>query len=334
MNRAEQEQLVARMVEVVERHREELHAIPGCTGVGVGLKQTSGETTDQFAITVFVIGKRTDVPEAERVPAELEGFATDVVEHHEMEPRLIGTDPFARHDPVFGGISVTPWEAPPAWGSIGCFLNTTGDPVNLVPAGNYLLTCQHVLALASPGEPRIIQPSIQEMIPPPNYECGVYVAGYLSPTRDCAIVSLTTRGFENTVPNYPWYPGRRDIAGVGVAVPGDAVYKYGATSKFTEGVVTLVGYNPPATGWQNVTVVRNANDNDDDVWVAKGDSGSVTLRKDDDFAVLLNFAGEASSVIDPPPELPALPAYATGFGFDLQSQFDAFAAAGGAVVLA
>ncbi|MFL6143147.1 MAG: hypothetical protein ACJ72N_14935 [Labedaea sp.] len=334
MNRTEQEQRVARMVEVVQRRREELHRIPGCAGVAVGLKQIRGEPTGQFAITVLVTRKSPRVPQAELVPAELDGFPTDVVEQHEMEPRPIATDPFARHDPVFGGISVTPWEAPPAWGSIGCFLNTTGDPANVVPAGNYLLTCQHVLANASPGEPRIIQPSIQEMVPPPHYECGVYVAGYLSPTRDCAIVNLTTRGFENTVPNYPWNPGRRAIAGVGVAIPGDPVYKYGATSRFTEGVVTLVGYNPPTTGWQNVTVIRNASGNHDDVWVAKGDSGSVTLRKSDDFAVLLNFAGSADAVIDPPPDLPALPAYFRGFGFGLQSQFDAFAAAGGTVVLA
>jgi hypothetical protein len=329
MTTREKEQQVKRMAVALHRRRDALLAIPGCTGVAIGLKEVGGERTRTLALIVFVAAKRPDVPEAERVPATVEGYPTDVVERPAPRPELIATDPFALHDPVFSGISVTPYEAPPAWGSIGCFIYTTGDPANNVPTGNYLLTCEHVLAMARGGNPRVIQPKCDEMVPPPEYVCANYVQGFLTPTLDCAIASMANgRGFENEVPNYPWYPGRRDIEGVGVAVPGDEVYKYGATSKFTRGTVVYVHYTPPGLTYQDTILIEGDGD-DDKVWVARGDSGSVTIRQEDDYAIGLNFAGSPPAEIEPPPHLPALPAYHAGFAYDLRSQMEAFVGPGG-----
>ncbi|WP_018681261.1 hypothetical protein [Actinokineospora enzanensis] len=317
---------------VLARRRDQLLALPGCTGVAIGRKNVGGTDRDDLAITVFVEHKH-DVPAGQRVPASLEGFPTDVVEQEREELELLATDPFARYDPMFSGLSVAAGEIPPAWGSIGCFIDTTGDPGNNVPAGVYLLTNQHVLQNASVAHPEVIQPKDDNIVAPPNYLCADYVQGYQTPTLDCA-VALVSRAQENAVPNYPWHPGLRTIQGVGVAVPGDAVYKFGATTRFTEGVVVYVNYNPPGLAYQNVILLR-AKDGANHLWVAKGDSGSISVRAADDFAIGLNFAGSPNAVIqNPPPTLPAYPAYYRSFAYDLQSQMNAFVAAGGTVTLA
>ncbi|MFF8861718.1 hypothetical protein ACF08B_06660 [Streptomyces sp. NPDC015139] len=339
MTNAQDEEKVQRMAAVLRRHQQALLDRPGCTGVAIGRKRVGGpdQETDTLAITVFVERKRTDVPEGERVPTELDGFPTDVLEQEVLLPELCATDPFAVHDPVFGGLSLSTWEAPQGWGSIGCFINTTGDPANNVPPGDYLLTNQHVLAYATPPEwsTVVIQPTVKDDPPPEKYWCGNYVAGYLTPTRDCAITTVTDRRLANKVPNYPWYPGYRNIRGVGLAVPGDDVYKYGATTKFTKGRVVFVNYTPPQDPPYQEVILISSEKGAGDVWNARGDSGSVTIRQSDDFAVGLNFAGTSDSKMPDgqPPGLPRYPAYFRGMAYDLTSQMQAFVAAGGRVGL-
>lgn len=322
---------------VLEKHKTELLAIPGCTGVGIGLKQVGGRETGALAIVVFV-QRKTSPPPGEAVPGNLEGVRTDVIEQEDSEPvplaapAPMATDPFARFDQLFSGISVTAWETPPAWGTIGCFIWTPGDPGHGIPGGQYLLTNQHVLQGAAPPDTVVIQPSIDETVPPPNYRCGDYVYGYQTPTRDCAIATVGYgRTFLNQVPNYPGWPGRRDIRGVAAAAPGQAVYKYGATSKFTKGVVAVINYTPPNTNYQNVILIRSEGGTND-VWVAKGDSGSVTILQANDYIIGLNFAGSANAVMQNPPQLPAYPAYYRGFAYDIQAQMNAFSATGGVVL--
>jgi hypothetical protein len=66
--------------QVFEQHRQSLLAIPGVTAVALGHKITEGRDTGKHAVVVFVSRKRADVPEAERVPSEVGGMPTDVVE--------------------------------------------------------------------------------------------------------------------------------------------------------------------------------------------------------------------------------------------------------------
>lgn len=336
MSETEREALLERLKDTLARHRDALLRTPGCTGVAIGLKQVGGEETDQLAIVVFVERKLANPPEEHRIPRQIEDHPTDVVEQEVLEFALTATDPFARFGELFSGISIATWDTPPGFGTIGCFINTTGDPANNIPAGDYLLTNQHVIANAVPPnhDTRVIQPTIQQMVPPLNYPCGNYTAGYRDALHDCAIADVAFgRTFTNEVPNYPWRPGNRTIRGVAAAAPGDAVYKFGATSKFTEGVVALVNYTPPNLNFQNVILIRSTGGTNA-IWVATGDSGSVTIRQSDDRAVGLNFAGSPNAIIQNPPVLPAYPAYYRGFAYDLQTQMNRFAAAGGAVTLA
>jgi hypothetical protein len=325
-----------RAKQTLEKHKTRLLAVPGCTGVGIGLKTVKGEKTKQLAIVIWVKDKLASPQQQYRIPKDIDGVSTDVVEREEAGFDLIATDPFARFDTLFSGISITPFEAPPAWGSIGCFITTPGFAAHGVAKGDYLLTCQHVLKAATPPTPSkvVIQPKYDGSIPPDNYRCADYVYGVQDALHDCAIALVTyDRGFENKVPNYPWYPGKRTIQGVASAAPGQAVYKYGATSKFTKGTVNLINYNPPNLDYQNVILI-DSELGQNYVWVARGDSGSVTILQSNDMAIGLNFAGDPNSVMAHPPDLPAYPAYNAAFAYDLQAQMNAFSSTGGGVVLA
>lgn len=320
-----------RIKATLETHKQSLLSMPGCTGVAIGLKTVNGEETDQLAIQVFVETKLNRLPEAQVIPDKLNDIATDVVEQEEIGLVLIATDPNARHEVLFGGISVTALEYAGGRGSIGCFIHTPGHPDHDVAAGDYLLTCEHVLFKAHPPDTVIIQPYAQDLDIPENYYCGDYVYGLLDPTHDCAIAKIGYgRGFQNEVPNYPWYPGRRGIKGVAAAAPGQKVYKYGASTYFTEGVVHAVNFSPKLdrANYQNVTMIRSK-DGQNGVWVAHGDSGSVTLLQANDMAIGLNFAANPLAEIEEPPEgLGAYPAYYRGFMYDLQAQMDVFSATG------
>src|SRR5438552_1901351 len=59
-----------------------LHSIPGVVGVGVGPKYSNGRRIGQLAIVVTVEKKRPldQIPGNEQIPAEIDGFKTDVLE--------------------------------------------------------------------------------------------------------------------------------------------------------------------------------------------------------------------------------------------------------------
>ena len=66
--------------EVLDRHRRELLAIPGCTGAAIGKKVVAGRQTDTTCIVVSVRRKGRPLEPGTEVPAQLEGFPTDVIE--------------------------------------------------------------------------------------------------------------------------------------------------------------------------------------------------------------------------------------------------------------
>ncbi len=324
-----------RLLETLGRHKARLLALPGCTGVAIGFKVVGGTATDRLAIVVFVERKRTGVSPAESVPAVLDDVPLDVVERR-FGLQLTATDPFDRFDEMFSGISIASRDNPPAWGTFGCVIHTTGTAD--IPAGNYLLTNQHVLEYADPSNPHsttreVIQPGNTDEPAPVNYNCGDYVSGLRNETNDCAIATIGYgRTWRNEVPNHPLRPGRRDLGGIGAAAVNQEVYKYGATTKNTRGIVTYVHFDSPNLPIRNAIYVENP---DREMWCAKGDSGSVLIRyHDEDTVVGLNFAADEETML-PPDKQPSLPndvpAYWAGFAYDIQSQMNNF---GGVVTLA
>ncbi len=68
--------------QIKDKYRSSLMALPGVLGIGVGHKQRGGVLEAQLAIIVMVAHKRplSEVPLTQRIPAQLEGVPTDVIE--------------------------------------------------------------------------------------------------------------------------------------------------------------------------------------------------------------------------------------------------------------
>jgi hypothetical protein len=125
----------------------ELKKIPGVIGVGYGLKEVGGKTTDQVSFRVYVKEKRKpeDLNPADVIPKEYKGIPTDVVLVIQTKP--LHCEDLDQHSPLIGGISITNFKADNSGqvgvGTLGCFatLNGVSGPENVV-----LLSNNHVLA--------------------------------------------------------------------------------------------------------------------------------------------------------------------------------------------
>lgn len=127
------------------RVEAELMKIPGVVGVGFGLKEVDGKTTDQVAFRVYVQEKRpkAEIPPAELIPETIGGYPTDVL--LVVEHELLHCQDTAHHSPLIGGISITNFKggAGATAGTLGFFatINGVAGPENVV-----LISNNHVLA--------------------------------------------------------------------------------------------------------------------------------------------------------------------------------------------
>lgn len=136
------------------RVEEELMKIPGVAGVGFGLKEVAGRTTDELAFRVYVREKKPPAAlgPGELIPAFYEGFPTDVLPVIEDEP----LQDLEQHDELVGGISILNKYGSP--GTLGFFATINGEDGwdNVVMVSNH-----HVIAEGSPrpGD-EIFQPKL------------------------------------------------------------------------------------------------------------------------------------------------------------------------------
>lgn len=74
--------------------------LPGVTGVDIGLKIVNGKKTDVMAIRVYVDKKMEDVDENIKIPKEIRGVPTDVIQRkfvlHPTESSCCEENPRAR----------------------------------------------------------------------------------------------------------------------------------------------------------------------------------------------------------------------------------------------
>src|SRR5262245_61939531 len=133
---AEQNRLLGLLPDV----RARLQHIPVISNVGVGAKEVSGQMTDDFAFRVYVSVKlpRGDVPAQWRIPAQIRGVPTDVLQSTATEV----LEDSRKLRPLRGGIQVRNagdlQDPGGALGTIGClvkFINTLEVMA---------LTCEHV----------------------------------------------------------------------------------------------------------------------------------------------------------------------------------------------
>ncbi|MFJ3303406.1 hypothetical protein ACIPSA_09820 [Streptomyces sp. NPDC086549] len=293
------EELVAIKQQVEQHYIDQ----PGVTGIDVGYKEVGGELTDQIAVRVHVARKTDDIPADQRVPEEIHGAVTDVVERvYELHVTSLPVAllPDAKHySPLRGGVSMGPSR------DIGdsIFAGTLGAVViDNETQARAALTNFHVAAVDATGQAgdRMVQPSRIEHGKVPQDEFGATLRLVLSDHVDGAVVAIDEDRQTSC-----------DIAEIGgvhgtkTADLGMTVRKRGRTTGLTLGSVdgisatVQVPYEGLGVRTLRDQVSITAATSPDAVFSDHGDSGSVIVD-DDGFVVALLFAGAGANTVGNP----------------------------------
>ena len=238
-SRDEYEAEQRRYGEAYERVRDELMELPGVVDVGVGLKEVAGDLTPLLAFRVYVEEK---LPEDELareavVPDEVDGFRTDVIRRYDRVP-LTGfgdEDDWRNYDRKVGGIRIGNDKDGGGTGTLGCFARRNSDNAIVMLSNHHVLFSGGAAVGAKVG-----QPDHDTSCCCTCNEIGEVVAG--DATLDCAIAKL-----DNGVPFVTKIRKIRradgtveltgNIEGTGVAIATDEVWKVGARTGLTRGIV-------------------------------------------------------------------------------------------------
>jgi hypothetical protein len=94
---------------IKKRAEPKLMAKKGVNGVAIGAKMTDGKFTGEIGITVFVDSKRDDISARDKIPKQIYGIKTDVVERKEKSVAYSSAmDPLRQYNPLVGGAAVGP----------------------------------------------------------------------------------------------------------------------------------------------------------------------------------------------------------------------------------
>lgn len=312
---------------VLDKVRGRILQMPNVVGIGVGYKRVGMTRTDKPAIVVFVNKKVSAVSlrRNQKVPGELDGLDTDVVEIGRV--RLL--DRVMKMRPAFPGSSVGHYKI--SAGTLGAVVKDkhTGE--------KFILSNNHILANGSSGSDgrakagdAILQPGpydggkqsdkiaeLVRFIPlirtsqqsdcpvaagvagignrfikliRPTYEMRFYKYSRSTNVVDCAVA----RPMNNSLIGEEIVE-LGSVSGVGEIQEGTWVQKSGRTTGVTSGLVTAMGVtlrvelSDDESGWFSDQVVA-------DVMCQPGDSGSLILNKENK-AVGLLFAGSDSHCI-------------------------------------
>jgi hypothetical protein len=265
--------------------------------VDVGYKYVNGQRTDQIAIRVLVAKKKPNVAAKQRVPAEINGIPTDVIERvvvpitavKSLEDISLQADT-NKYDPVKGGISIGPERSIDGYvfaGTLGCIVkdNASGQP--------RLLSNFHVMAVDSSWKAGdyMVQPSLVDNGVATTDRVGALTKAVLSAHVDGALCTLSGRSSDCSIVDIG------DVKGTASAVLNAAVKKRGRTTLLTYGFVDSISGTVKIDYGDDIGVktlndqVGIRQDTDyNDKFSDHGDSGSVVVDGDNQVIGLL-FAG-------------------------------------------
>ena len=187
-----------------ERAETDLLALPGVTGVDIGYKEVGGQPTDRLAIRVLVAEKKPkgQVPTKQRVPEEIDGHPTDVIERRFELHQLGASVPVeslapqvdsAVYDPLRGGISIGPCRVINGFVHAG----TLGAIVIDNVSDEYLvLSSFHVMCVddgSNPGDP-MAQPSRMDGGTCPGNIIGTLRRHAATESVDAAVADIVADG--------------------------------------------------------------------------------------------------------------------------------------------
>lgn len=317
------------MLDRLEPIKEELTAIPNVLAVGIGLKESNGEFTDEISYRVFVDRKRplSELSPDEIVPPTINGIKTDVITPYviKLRPGVCGNErrTLSKHRPLQAGIAIS--NDSTSYGTLGWFGTLDADDSRV------LLTNEHVIGATANA--KVAQPKLGSVSTCCCCECGSEdVVGRVlhgipsggGSMVDCAIARVDAEfaaGVNLSIANN----ATTEVITIGdpataAAVVGDPVRKIGARSGFTQGVVLHIG-DAAAAGLDPagnaVTVIPNqvlvipdaaetyqVSDQSTGVEICKfafsnnGDSGSVIVNASDEIVALLYGGDETTNSVD------------------------------------
>lgn len=282
---------------------DRLRAIPGVVHVSVGMRERGGAVTDEHAIRVYVREKQPldQVAPAERIPAEIDGVATDV--------NVVGEFRFAtdnaRYRPLVGGIQITNriidlndtmTGTQLERGTLGCFATRTDG-------SQVLLSNWHVLtANGGRNGDRIYQPAPTSIPPvdiadvPVRPQDGDDVIGKIARavvnnTVDCGIARLDLSSWcrscgldfkdEINAISVGGHPPTNGIVGQRAAVGGMNVFKVGQRTGRTAGHVV----DPHAPSF-TITQGGTSYTFDGQILIASSDANPFSRRGDSGSAII------------------------------------------------
>jgi len=322
-------------LEIKERVADDLLKLGGVHAVGVGAKVTNGEPTGEPAIKVFVEEKRPlDVVDPEdRVPAEVEGVKTDVVEMPiptivQTPGQKLGVKRVDEHEyrPVRGGTQVKR-EGPFGHGTLGCLCTVKNDPKTIIG-----LTNHHVIynnCSDKPNKEQVGQPEGESS----SSDCCDDIIGRVLDAQcdeevDIALIKLDG--------GLKWLAEVHEVGHIGAThniTEAEAnthtfqVKKRGRTTGLTGGTVQGIGLKGTVLKPDKKTVHRKYNNaisilsNPDPASPAAptdfalgGDSGSALLNEEDMVVGIVFGSTEATKEV-----------FGTGLAFPIKDLIDKFA---------
>ncbi len=238
-----------RILPIKQAVEQKLIALPGVTGVDVGLKRVGGENTSVHAIIVFVAKKGVFEPQ-HRIPESIEGVPTDVIQAVFTDrvgrlpaPAAPAVDA-KRYDPVQGGAMISPARFNNMYGSLGMIVRDVKTNEQL------WLSCYHVMCVDAtwnnPGvDKRIVQPAVGMGGNPATDTIGTLINGYYGQIVvnwgydlyvDCAVCDIKGRAASSNIVMLG------TPKGPAAATINDLVQKYGSSSELTWGNVVSTNF--------------------------------------------------------------------------------------------
>jgi hypothetical protein len=278
------------IVEARRQHEDRLLRLDNVVGVATSLKVTGGQPTSTWSLSVLVDKKLPldEVPEESRVPGELDGVPTDVLEVGRPEALTFT----ARVRPALPGFSIGHYDI--TAGTFGCLVRD----IRPQGSGEYLiLSCNHVLANTNAGSPGDL------ILQPGPFDGGVYPADAVAALERFEPITFGAAGYNvvDCAVAKPLYSrnvvaaiiGQTMPQGIDQAAVGQLVIKVGRTTQVTVGRVLAVDATITVAYLVGTAVYRHQIITT--AMSAGGDSGSLLMSAPALDAVGLLFAG--SSII-------------------------------------
>jgi hypothetical protein len=309
IERAEEIEATAKIVEVQDKHEQELLRLDNVVGVAASLKVKGDKPTKKWCLAVLVEKKLplAEVAKASRIPAEVDGVPTDVVEVGKLEPLVFN----ARVRPALPGFSIGHHNI--TAGTFGCLVRDIRRCCCKVEkdcdcngfreecAGDYLiLSNNHVLANSNLGKAGDL------ILQPGPFDGGVFPADAVATLERFEPIVFGMSGYNlvDAAVARPTHSRNVTTSIIGILMPrgvdqafvGSPVIKVGRTTQVTTGRVlavnatVLVGpYPGGGVGQFRHQIITTA-------MSAGGDSGSLLMDRNLS-AVGLLYAGSARITI-------------------------------------